>query len=145
MLPSVTSPLRAILRWYEVADSGRRHKIFGNILCLAFCICAVRANGEFPAHDTEQAFVSGIEHARPRIPSGRNIADHCGKSPSNVKGKQLRRAAVARQNPIVSRTIGLNSTHTRDASCFQKLQCTRLNRCFRSGPRRVVLTGFSSG
>src|SRR5262249_61834682 len=61
----MTSPLKAILSWYEGADSRCRHEIFGDIFFLAFFICAGRADEDFPAHDAEQAFLPGIEHAGP--------------------------------------------------------------------------------
>ena len=50
-------PLTAIFGWYEGADSRCRHKIFGDILLLAFWSSLIRARGNFPAHDAEQAFV----------------------------------------------------------------------------------------
>jgi hypothetical protein len=61
------------------------------IFFLAGGICTVRAHGDFSADDAEQAFVSGIEYARARIPCGRNIADHRGKPLSDILRKQPRR------------------------------------------------------
>jgi len=58
-------PLKAILSWYEGADNRCRHEIFGDIFLLAFFVCVGRANEDFPAHDAEQAFLPGVEHARP--------------------------------------------------------------------------------
>src|SRR5262249_4143379 len=59
------SPLEAILSWYEGADRRCRHEIFRDIFLLAFFVCVGRANEDFPAHDAEQAFLPGVEHARP--------------------------------------------------------------------------------
>src|SRR5215472_15232688 len=47
----VTSPLEALLRWYESADDRCQDKIFGDIFVLAFGSCNVRSHGDFPAHD----------------------------------------------------------------------------------------------
>jgi hypothetical protein len=58
------SRLKAILSWYEGADRRCRHEIFGDIFLLTFRIFTVRRDVDFPAHDAEQAFISGIEHAR---------------------------------------------------------------------------------
>jgi hypothetical protein len=52
-----------MLWWYEGADRGCRHKIFGDIFFFDCVSSAGRAHGDFPAHDPEQAFLSGIEHA----------------------------------------------------------------------------------
>src|SRR5262245_55511631 len=61
----MTSRLKTILSWYEGADSRSRHEIFGDIFLLAVFISAGRADEDFPAHDAEQAFLPGVEHARP--------------------------------------------------------------------------------
>jgi hypothetical protein len=68
-------PLKAILGWYELGNGRRRHEIFGDIFGLAF---GGGARLNFPAHDAEQAFLSGIEHTGSGIPGGRHIADHGG-------------------------------------------------------------------
>ena len=60
-----TSPLEAILRWYEGPDDRCRDKIFGDIPVLVFGSSAARGLVEFQAYDAEQAFLPGVEHARP--------------------------------------------------------------------------------
>src|SRR5262245_7998912 len=77
------SSLKGIIGRYEGADGRCRHEIFRDILLLA-AICAVWAHRDFSAHNPEQAFASGIEYARPRIASGRNIADYRGKPPLDI-------------------------------------------------------------
>src|SRR5262249_16037458 len=61
----MTSPLKAILCWYEGADRGCRHEIFRDIFLLAFGSPAARGLVDFQAYDAEQAFLPGVEHARP--------------------------------------------------------------------------------
>src|SRR5262249_15412960 len=87
----MTSPLKTIVSWYEGADSRCRHEIFGDVFLLAFLICADGVNGDFLAHDAEQAFVSRIKHTGPRIACCRDVADHRGKFCSHISGKPLRR------------------------------------------------------
>jgi hypothetical protein len=83
--------LKAIFGWYELSDGRCRYKIFGDIFGLAF---GVGARENFPAHDAEQAFLSGIEHAGSRVPGGRRIANHGGKPYSVGRRKQPRRHDV---------------------------------------------------
>ena len=56
--------LKAIVSWYEGANFRCRYKIFGDIFFLAFGISTVWPLEDFPAHDAEQTFDPGIEHAR---------------------------------------------------------------------------------
>ena len=56
------APLEALVGWYKGANDRRRHEIFGDIFLLTSGI-AVRADLDLPAHDPEQAFASGVEHA----------------------------------------------------------------------------------
>src|SRR6266403_2085116 len=55
----VTSPLEAILRWYEGPDDRCRDKIFGDIFVLVFGSSAARGLVDFQNDDAEQAFLSG--------------------------------------------------------------------------------------
>lgn len=61
----VTSPLEAILRWYEGPDDRCRDEIFGDIPVLAFGGFVARGLVDFQAYDAEQAFLAGVENARP--------------------------------------------------------------------------------
>jgi hypothetical protein len=61
----VASLLEAILRWYEGPDDRCRDKIFGDIFLLVFGSSAARGLVDFQAYDAEQAFLPGVEHARP--------------------------------------------------------------------------------
>ena len=57
--------LEAILRWYEGPDDRCRDKIFGDIPALAFAGFVARGFVDFQAYDAEQAFLAGVENARP--------------------------------------------------------------------------------
>src|SRR5262245_49993481 len=61
----MTSRLKTILSWYEGADRGCRHEIFRDIFLLAFGSSAAQGLVDFQAYDAEQAFLPGVEHARP--------------------------------------------------------------------------------
>src|SRR5262249_9791830 len=61
----MTSRLKTILSWYESADRRCRREIFGAVFLVAFGIWSVRSHSDFPAHDAEQAFLSGVEYAGP--------------------------------------------------------------------------------
>src|SRR5262245_4976580 len=80
--------LEPVLTWYESANGRCRDEIFGDIFLFAFATCRVRSHGDFPTHNAEQAFLSGIEHAGSGISGGRDVLDHRGKSLLNVSGKQ---------------------------------------------------------
>src|SRR6266446_1989163 len=58
-------PLKGIVGRYEGTDGRCRHEILRDIFLLAPRICAVRVHRDFPAHDAEKTFASGIEHAGP--------------------------------------------------------------------------------
>ena len=64
-LSRVAAPLEAILSWYEGADRRCRDEIFGDVFLLAFRSSAARGLVDFQAYDAEQAFLPGVEHARP--------------------------------------------------------------------------------
>src|SRR5262249_22035113 len=61
----VASPLEAILRRYESPDHRCRGKIFCDIFVLAFGSVVARGLVDFQTCDAEQAFLPGVEHARP--------------------------------------------------------------------------------
>ena len=83
----MTSRLKTILSWYEGADRGCRHEIFGDIFLLAFGSSAARGLVDFQTYDAEQAFLPGLEHARSGVSRARDIADHCGKFVLELSGK----------------------------------------------------------
>jgi hypothetical protein len=65
-LPSTRSvPLKTVLRWNKGSDDRCRDKIFGDIFMLVLGSSAAGGLVEFQAYNAEQAFLSGVEHARP--------------------------------------------------------------------------------
>src|SRR6516162_5887347 len=115
----MTSPLKAVVGWYEGPNSRCRHKIFGDIFFPASGISTVCLLEDFLADDAKQAFVIWIEDPGTGVSGCGHISDQGRKLISPREWQYLRRDDV--------RLCGMPGIHNDDWISWPRWRFTQLH------------------